>query len=70
MKYIFEGYIEYAPKNDREWHFERKQFYREVGAKTRERAEKKLEIILISQVPVPVKRVSYEYTCKVSDEKE
>lgn len=67
MKYKVEGYVEYAPKNDREWHFERKHFRREIMAKSKQRAEKKIELYLMSEIRVSVKRVNFEYEMEEMD---
>ena len=59
--YRFTGYIEYAPKNDREWHFEKKTFTKDIESRSIERAEMKLQILLMYAVNVPVKRMNFEY---------
>lgn len=59
--YRFTGFIEYAPKNDREWHFEKKTFTKDVESKSMEKAEMKLQILLMCSVRVPVKRMNLEY---------
>lgn len=68
MKYKFEGHVEYTPKNDREWHFVKKKFKREIMGKNIDRAEQKLQICLLNDIQVPVRRISYEYTYEVIDE--
>ena len=68
MKYKFDGYVEYAPKDDREWHFERKKIDRVIESKNRKRAEVKLQLFLLSEVMAPVKRLSFEYECEEMNE--
>lgn len=59
--YRFTGFIEYAPKNDQEWHFERKTFTKDIESRSLERAEIKLQTLLMYLVNVPVKRMNFEY---------
>lgn len=61
MKYRFNGHMEYVPKNDREWHVERKRFDKTIKSKSRKRAQVKLQILLICTIQVPAERIVFEY---------
>lgn len=61
MKYRFNGNMEYVPKNDREWHVERKRFDKTIKSKSKERAQVKLQILLICTIQVPAERIVFEY---------
>ena len=67
-KYRFTGFIEYAPKNEREWYFKRTTFTKEIESKSKEMAEIKLQRIMFANVTVPAKRVNFEYKCEVINE--
>lgn len=68
MKYRFRGFVEYAPKNDREWHIERKTFDKVIRSRQRDRAEVKLQILAFCLINVPATRINFEYTCEEIDE--
>lgn len=68
MKYRFKGFVEYVPKNDIEWHVERKKFTKEVKALNRQRAEVKLQILIVCTITVPASRIVFEYECEEINE--
>ena len=68
MKYRFIGYIEYVPKNDREWHIERKAFDMVIQSRHKDLAELKLQIRAFCMIKVPATRINFEYKCEEINE--